>query len=95
MPNSPIDLRLQDLRRRVRRVLGIHGVCWLLAVGAGFATVSGLADWLLDLSTGVRVILLLLLVGASLWTGYRLLLLPLLLRLRDVDLAARAAGLRH
>lgn len=89
MPNSPIEARLLDLRRRVRRVLSIHGVCWLLVVGAGIATVSGLADWSLDLSTGVRAILLLLLVGASLWTGCRLLLFPLLLRLRDVDLALR------
>jgi hypothetical protein len=89
MPNSPIESRLYELRRRVRRVLGIHGASLLLVVGAGIATLSGLADWLLDLSTGVRAILLLLLVGSSAWTGYRFLLLPLLLRLRDVDLALR------
>ncbi len=89
MAKTSIENRLRDFRRQVRRVLGIYGVCWLLAVSIGLATISGLADWLLDLTPGVRAILLLLLSGTTLWTVYRFLLVPLLVRLRDLDLALR------
>src|SRR3990172_1018975 len=89
MPKSQIEARLEEMRRRIRRLLGMHGVSWVLVVGVGVATVSGLADWLLDLSTGVRVVLLAVLVSGTLWTAYRFLLRPLLVRMRDLELALR------
>ncbi len=89
MFQSPIEARLTDFRRRVRRVLGLHGTCWVLAVAIGIATACGLLDWLFDLTTGVRAILLVALLAATAWTAYRLLIAPFLLRLRDVDLAMK------
>jgi hypothetical protein len=87
MGSPPIEARLGDFRRRLRRILGIYGACWLVVVAVGITLASAVADWLVDLSTGVRALLLLSLAGASVWTAYRLLLSPLLIRLRDVDLA--------
>jgi hypothetical protein len=90
MTSPPIiEARLEGLRRRISRMLGLHGISWIIAVSLGIVLVSGLADWLLDLSAGVRAVLLALLVAATGWTGYRLLASPLLVRLRDVDLALR------
>jgi hypothetical protein len=89
MPKSPIEARLAEFRRRVRQVIGLHGTCWLLVVVTGIAAASGVVDWLLDLSTGVRAILLATLIGAAAWTAWRLLVLPYLARLRDVDLAMK------
>src|SRR5262245_16033621 len=87
MGSPPIESRLGDFRRRVRRLISVYGTCWFIVVTLGIIVASALADWLIDLSTGVRVILLLSLGGASVWTAYRLLISPLLIRLRNVDLA--------
>jgi hypothetical protein len=87
MGSPPIEQRLTDFRRRLRRMLGVHGLSWTLVVFVGLTVVCTLLDWLLDLSTGVRAILLLSLLGASLWTLFRRLIEPLLVRLRNVDLA--------
>jgi hypothetical protein len=89
MTSSPIEARLRGFRRRCRQVLGLHGAACVFAVAFGIAVASGLGDWLLDLSTGVRAILLATLVVGTTWTAYRFLLVPLLFPLRDVDLALR------
>jgi hypothetical protein len=89
MGSPQIELRLGQFRRRLRQILTLYGVSWLLVVTAGITLASAILDWLFDLSTGVRAILLLSLVGAGIWTTYHLLALPLLFRLRDVDLALR------
>lgn len=87
MGNSPIEARLGEFRRKLRQVLGIHGLSWLIVVTVGITTVFALLDWLIDLSTGVRTILLLALATATLWTTFRYLIAPLLVRFRNVDLA--------
>src|SRR5262245_19441930 len=87
MGSPPIESRLGDFRRSVRRLLGVYGGCWLIVVVLGITVASTFSDWLIDLSTGVRVILLLSLAAATIWTAYRLLITPLLTRLRNVDLA--------
>src|SRR5262245_38553922 len=89
MGSLPIESRLGEFRRRLRQVIGVHGAAWFLVVTLGIMLVSGILDWLLDLTTGVRAIFLLALLSAGVWTAYRLLVTPLLLRLRDVDLALR------
>lgn len=89
MPQS-LENRLAQLRSQVRRLLLLNGVCWLIAVTLGAMVFVGAVDWLLRFDdVGVRLILSLGIISASVWVGYRLLVAPLLIRLSDLDLALR------
>ncbi len=86
---SPIAARFQAFRGRIRRALGLYGASWVLVTLLGIATVCGLLDWLLDLTSGVRALLLAALIAATAWTAYRTLVVPFLFPLADIDLALR------
>ena len=89
MPH-PLENKLADLRRRVRRLLLIRGLCAILSAALAAAIVLGSMDYLFRFQDrGLRIILSLGLLAAALWACYRFLYLPATGRLRIVDLAAR------
>jgi len=89
MPEQLFE-RLSELRRRVRYVLWVHGLCLLTVVFFLTATLAGGLDWLWHLDdSGVRVILGLTILGASGWVSWRFLWRPLATRFSNVDLASR------
>ena len=82
--------RLEALRQRVRQLLWIHGACWLAATFLGALLICGMLDWLLRLEdVGLRCVLSLTVVGLSGFVGWRVLVVPLLTQLTDLDLALR------
>lgn len=88
MPESLFH-RLEELRRQLRRVLMVYGLCWLVVGIVGVVVVAGLADWAFHVSGGLRLIFL---IGISLWAIWlihRRLVVPLNERIRDLDLALR------
>ncbi|NQU21197.1 MAG: hypothetical protein HQ567_07940 [Candidatus Nealsonbacteria bacterium] len=88
--SHPLEQRLARLRRRVRRLVAVHGVCWVIAGVVAAVIVLGSADYLIRFQDrGIRVICSLLAAGALGWTCYRFLYLPTFARLSDVDLALR------
>jgi hypothetical protein len=89
MPEHLFD-RLNQLRARVRYVVGVYGVCWFIVVFFLTALVAGGLDWLWHIDdSGVRFLFLLGVVGSSLYVAWRYLYRPLAARLTDVELAAR------
>ncbi len=89
MPEQLFE-RLSELRRRVRYVLWVHGLCLLTVVFFLTATLAGGLDWLWHLDdSGVRVILGLTILGASGWVSWRFLWRLLATRFSNVDLASR------
>jgi len=89
MPH-PLENKIHALRARVRRLVVLHGICWVVAAVLATVMVLGSADYLIRFQDrGIRVICSLLVLGALGWTCYRFVHLPLIFRLRDVDLAAR------
>jgi len=82
--------RLQALRQRVRQLLWMHGACWLVGSFLATAFVCGLLDWLFRIEdTGIRCVMTLLVVVLTGFAGWRFLVVPLLTRLSDLDLALR------
>lgn len=89
MPEQLFE-RLSELRRRVRYVLWVHGLCLLTVVFFLTATLAGALDWLWRLDdAGVRLILGLTILGATGWVAWRFLWRPLSIRFSNVDLASR------
>ena len=86
----PLEHQLALLRSRVRRLVALHGLSWLLAIVLATAVVLGLADyWLRFQQRGPRLACSLAALGVLLWAGYRYIYLPARARLRDADLAVR------
>lgn len=82
--------RLQALRQRVRQLLWIYGACWLVGSFLAATLACGLLDWFLRIEdTGIRCVMTLLVVGLTGFVGWRFLVVPLLTRLSDLDLALR------
>lgn len=84
----PLKQRIHQLRRRVRLMLVLYGLSWMVG-GVLLATLLlGLVDYLVRFQDpGIRLICSLSILAVFGWTGYRYLCLPLRTRLRDVDLA--------
>ena len=88
--SHPIEEKICVLRSRVRRLVVVYGLSWIVAVVVGAVIVLGLADYLIRFrDPGLRVICSLVFVAALAWTCYRYLYLPLFVRLSEVDLALR------
>jgi hypothetical protein len=86
----PLDKRIAALRNRLRRLLAVYGVGWLVAAGLAAALAMGLLDYLLHFQDrGIRVIASLSVWGVVLWVGYRFLFVPQTARLSNADLARR------
>lgn len=89
MPEQLFE-RLSELRRRVRYVLWVYGLCLLTVVFFLSATFAGGLDWMWHLDdSGVRLILGLAILGATGWVAWRYLWRPLATRFSNVDLASR------
>jgi hypothetical protein len=86
---NPLQIRLATLRRRLRLVASVRGMCWLVAFVLGCAVLAGALDWLLHLPALLRALLLLGTVGGALVLAYQYLYLPLCTRNDDLSLALR------
>jgi hypothetical protein len=87
---SPLQERLAELRAKVRQLLWLHGVSWLIAVLLGTLLIVGCCDWMLHLDdAGVRLILGLSIVAIVGYVAYRRLIAPLRVPLTDIDLALK------
>lgn len=88
--SHPLQLKLDLLRRQVRRLITLYGVGWTVATALIVVVVMGLLDYLLHFDDrGLRIMATAAAAGALAWAGYRRLLRPLAVRLSDVDLARR------
>jgi len=88
--SHPLEQKIATLRTRVRRLVTLHGLSWVVAAVLGATLLLGLVDYQLRFQDrGIRVICSLLVLGTLGWTCYRYLFLPMTARLRDVDLALR------
>ncbi|MBI1917444.1 MAG: hypothetical protein HYS12_22310 [Planctomycetes bacterium] len=86
---NPLRRRLAALRRRLRFVVTVRGVGWLLTLLLFAAAGAGFLDWCWRLPALVRAVVLAgTLAGAGL-VAYRLLLRPLADRADDLTLALR------
>ena len=86
----PLEQKIGEIRRRARTLLVTYGLC--VVVGTLLVSVAavGLADYFIHFrDRGVRVICLLVVLGASGWAVYRYLLTALRSQMRDVDVALR------
>lgn len=80
--------RIGKLRSRVRRLLALYGLSWVIGGVIGAVMLLGLVDYVVRFQDhGIRLIASLAVVAVFGWTSYRYLYLPLATRLRDVDLA--------
>lgn len=87
---SPLQERLAELRAKVRQLLWLYGLSWLVAVLLGALLVVGCIDWFLHLDdAGVRLILGLGILGGAGYVAYKRLISPLKVPLSDIDLALR------
>ncbi|HEY6409709.1 MAG TPA: hypothetical protein VIY29_19805, partial [Ktedonobacteraceae bacterium] len=86
---NPLLSRLASLRRKVRLLDGWQGISALLTLLVGAVVVVGLLDWLVQLPSLVRGMLLVgILVGAGM-VAYRLLFVPFRSPCDDLTLALR------
>jgi hypothetical protein len=81
--------RLHQTRRRLRRVLVLHGVSWLVAAVIGAVTLAALVDWALHVSGGLRLLFLAAVAAVAAWVVQQYLVRPLCAAVRDLDLALR------
>ena len=86
---GPVESRIGALRGRVRRLLALHGVSYLVAGTVAAVVVACAADWLIHLAAEVRLALLVGVVGLAGYLLVRRVLLPLIVRFRDLDIALR------
>ena len=84
-----LEARISTLRSRVRRLLALHGLSRVVAWIVPLIVLACLADWLAHFDAGVRLTLLLALIGFAGWLAYRHVLAPLFVRFADLDIALR------
>ncbi len=97
----PLRQQIARVRRQVRLLVWVHGLCLLLAATLGAALVVGLIDYLCHFSLplrrvfadpGIRVICSLVVAGVFGWVAYRWVLRGARARFADVALASRVEG---
>ncbi len=89
MPH-PLEDKLADLRRRVRRLAIIRGLSAILSSALAAAIFLGLMDYILRFQDrGVRMIVSLGFLGAVGWAFYRFFYLPAVVHLRNDYLAVK------
>src|SRR5689334_2864104 len=89
MARTPLEARIAALRGRVRRLLALHGLSWVVGALVLAVIAAGLADWLVHLAAEVRLAALLAFVGPGGWLSARFVIAPLVIRFRDLDIALR------
>ncbi len=88
--NREADLlrqRLQRVRRRMRLIVAVRGLSWVLALVLFGLVCACVLDWRLHTPSLMRALLLVLGVAATATLAYSYLLRPLLARLDDLTLA--------
>ena len=89
MPH-PLQQQIGNVRGRIRRLVLIHGLSWVLGGVLVAVMLTGLADFLVRFEDrGLRVMATLVVLGVLTWTGYRYLFVGLSARLGSVELARR------
>ncbi|WP_435005247.1 DUF4175 family protein [Tundrisphaera lichenicola] len=86
---GPIEARLASLRGQVRRLLALHGLSRLAFGLTAAILVACLADWLIHLAPELRLILLIGVIGLGAWLTIRRVILPLVVKFADLDIALR------
>src|SRR3954451_16243063 len=86
---SRLEVRIATLRRRVRRLLALRGLSWVVGMLVPALILIGLADWAIHLDAVVRVAALAALAGFGAWLTWRYVLTPLIVRFADLDIAMR------
>jgi hypothetical protein len=86
---GPIEIRLAALRGQVRRLLALHGLSWLVFGLALAILLAGTADWLVRLAPEVRLFLLIGVICLGLWLALTRVILPLIVKFADLDIALR------
>lgn len=81
--------RLAGLRRRMRSVVTLRGLGWLLAIVLGAFLAAGALDWRFHLPSVVRAVVLIGTLGGAGYVAYRHLFLPLRIPADDLSLALR------
>ena len=89
METQQLESRIANLRSRVRRLVALHGLGWVIGVVLPLAILAGLADWLIHLDSGVRLTFLFALGAVAAWLIYRYVVMPLIVRFADLDIAQR------
>lgn len=85
-----LQQQLIQVRKRLRRVLWVYGLCWWLSILLGGLLVCGLLDWFLHIDDPVvRLMLAAAAIGGSLVIAWRRLWRPLSCPLSDVELALK------
>jgi hypothetical protein len=70
-------------------LLALHGVSWLITGLAVGLLLAGSADWLIPLNPEVRLTLLIGWVALGVWVAIRHVVMPLVVRFADLDIALR------
>jgi len=84
----PLEQKLVELRRRVRPMALLHGLCIVATAVLGALVAMGSLDYLFRFQDrGLRIIASLVVLGVWIWTFYRYVLRVLWIRLGNIDLA--------
>ena len=88
---SPLEQRINALRARARRVLALRGAGWVVAGGAVGIILAALADRLVPghLAREVRLALLVGIVGMTAYLIARYVVMPLIVRFQDLEIALK------
>jgi hypothetical protein len=89
MTPRQLESRIRALRGSLRRLLALHGCSWVLGLIVPLVILAGFFDWLFQLDSVIRAVLLAALVGTALYLAYRRVLRPLFVRFADLDIAMR------
>ena len=90
MTDHNLRQQLLQLRRRIRQLLALYGVSWLVAVVFGGVFLAGFLDWLIRIDDpGIRFIFGCSILTGAAWIAWRLLITPLRRTLSDIDIALR------
>ena len=76
-------------RTGCRRLLALHGLALLVGLVVPLVLVAGLADWLIHLDAIARLTFLVAVAGFAAWLAYRYVIVPLIVRFADLDIAMR------
>ena len=88
--SHPLEQRLRQVRRRLRGLLALYGVSWVVGCALSAVILIGSVDYLLRFrDPGLRLFCTLTIVGLSIWAVWRHLVQNLAIPWHDAELARR------
>src|SRR5579871_772522 len=90
---NPLQHRLAALRRWLRLVVTVRGLCWLLTLLLAAGIVAGWLDWRVHFPSLVRAALLAATLGGAGYVAFRFLIRPWAAPADDLSLALRVEAL--